>query len=207
MAEGLVRAWARDALGEQPGRADVQVSSAGLAATPGRPMAAESAAAVSRYGVRTDDFRSQALLPRMADEADLVLTMTREQRRGVLEGTPRGLRRTFTLREAAELLVRADLSGLSDTTRSDRAAHLARRLDAARGSGPPADEDIVDPIGQPAPVHREVAEAIVTALRPLADVLLSGVRPGPPSGATRARDSAPRPWPAPPAAGRADGVR
>jgi protein-tyrosine phosphatase len=182
MAEGLVRAWAREALGDEPETAGVDISSAGLAATPGRPMAADSASAVSRYGVHADDFRSRLFVPRMAEEADLVLTMTREQRRRVLSATPRGLRRTFTLREAADLLHRVDLSGRPGTAWDDRAAHLAVCLDAARAIDRAAvDDDIVDPIGQPASVHRAVAEAIATALRPLIDVLLAGVRPGPAS--------------------------
>jgi protein-tyrosine phosphatase len=141
-------------------------------------MDAGSAAAVSRYGVHADGFRSRRFVPRMADEADLVLTMTRDQRRAVLGGTPRGLRRTFTLREAADLLLRADLVGLRELPPRNRARHLAARLDAARVVGhPAAHDDIVDPIGQEASVHRQVAEAIATALRPLVDAL-TGVRPG-----------------------------
>jgi protein-tyrosine phosphatase len=177
MAEGLVRTWAREALGEEPEAAGVQVGSAGLAATPGRPVDPDSAAAVSRYGVHVDGFRSRLFVPRMAEEADLVLTMTRDQRRRVLNAVPRRLRRTFVLREAADLVHRADLSDLTGATLDDRAARLALRLDAARATGrPTADDDVVDPIGRPAPVHAEVAEAIATALRPLADVLLRAQR-------------------------------
>jgi protein-tyrosine phosphatase len=178
MAEGLARVWFREALGDEPEPAGAFLSSAGLAATPGLPMDASSAAAVSRYGVRAEGFRSRLFVPSLADEADLVMTMTRDQRRVVLCGTPRGLRRTFTLREAEDLLHRADLSGLSDHPPRNRARHLAARLDAARAvERPSTDHDIVDPIGQAALVHDEVAEAIATALRPLVDALLAGVRP------------------------------
>ena len=44
--------------------------------------------------------RKAATLADAAATADLVLTMTREHRRAVLELDPRGLRRTFTLPEA-----------------------------------------------------------------------------------------------------------
>ena len=103
--------------------------------------------------------------------------MTRDQRRTVLESTPRGLRRTFTLAEAADLLQRADLTGLSFLPLTPRARELGRRLDAARAGRPTADgDDIADPVGQPSGAHQEVADRVAGALRPLADVLFTSVR-------------------------------
>jgi protein-tyrosine phosphatase len=106
-----------------------------------------------------------------------VLTMTRAQRRTVLESTPRGLRRTFTLTEAADLLSGADLTGLSFLPLTQRARELGRRLDVARAGRPTATgDDIADPIGQRADVHREVADRVAIALRPLVNVLFTSVR-------------------------------
>ncbi|MGK5172098.1 hypothetical protein [Geodermatophilus sp. CPCC 205761] len=182
VAESLARAWARDALGADPGSADVHVSSAGLSATAGRPMDAHSATVLASYGVRPGDFRARAFTPELADAADLVLTMTRAQRREVLGSTPRGLRRTFTLREAADLLLRADLAGMSRLPPDARVHDLCRRLDAARaGRGASDADDIADPVGRAASVHRDVVDAIATALRPLADVLFTGLRREAPS--------------------------
>ncbi len=51
---------------------------------------------------------------------------------------------------------------------AERARHLVKELAAARPrrqSG--VDDDIRDPIGQPAAVHAEVGEVIATALVPL----------------------------------------
>lgn len=89
--------------------------------------------------------------------ADLVLTMTREQRREVVELNPRIVRRTFTIRE---------LSGLAAVTRdedivnegavptADRAARLRAAVEAAgrrrsrrRNLTLPAHDDVVDPYG------------------------------------------------------------
>jgi protein-tyrosine phosphatase len=136
-----------------------------------------SAAALVRLGGDPAGFASRQFTAEMATGADLVLTMTRAQRRAVLEQTPRGLRRTFTLREAADLLTRADLTGLADLPPAARAAELGLRLDAARAqrSSTGAD-DVEDPIGGRAAVHRAAAEAIAAALGPLTDVLF-----GPPS--------------------------
>jgi protein-tyrosine phosphatase len=140
-------------------------------------MDPDTAAALIELGSDSAGFKARDFTRELAEDADLVLTMTRDQRRTVLEASPRGLRRTFTLTEAADLLRRADLAGLSLLPLAARARELGRRLDAARAGRPTgSSDDIADPIGQRAEVHQEVAELVATALRPLADVLFTSVR-------------------------------
>ncbi len=154
---------------------EVRITSAGLRAADGHPMNPPSAAALIELGGDPAGFRSQRLTSKLAADADLVLTMTRRHRRSVLELAPHGLRRTFTLTEAAELLRSADLDGLDRTPLVDRARHLGPRLDAQRAwRASSSSDDIEDPIGRRLPVHQQAARTIATALRPLTDVLLHG---------------------------------
>jgi protein-tyrosine phosphatase len=166
LAERLLAGWAAGA-----GRADLQVSSAGLAATPGAPMEAKAAEALRRLGGDPTGFAARSFSAPLAQDADLVLTMTRKQRTQVLTATPRGLRRTFTLLEAAALLEFADLAALPNGP--ELARELGLRLDAARGLRATTEtDDVPDPIGQSGAVHRQVAGRIADALRTLTDVLL-----------------------------------
>lgn len=170
IAEGLALSAARNSLDHLCD--GVRIASAGLEAPEGRAMDSLSAAALRSLGGDAGDFRSRRFTAGMAEDADLVITMTRRQRRAVLAATPRGLRRTFTLLEAAELLGRADASGLTDLPLTDRARQLAARLDAARARRRASDaDDLMDPIGRPARVHRAVASTIADSLAPLAAVL------------------------------------
>ena len=160
-----MRAWA-------PAGAGIEATSAGTRAVTGSPMDSRAADALRRLGGDPSDFRARPLTGEMATEADLVLTMTRAHRTAVLKQNPRGLRRTFTLEEAAALLDRADLAGLPSVGR-ERARELALRLDAARRlRATTGADDVADPIGSTAHVHRQVAGRIAEALRPLAAVLL-----------------------------------
>lgn len=103
--------------------------------------------------------------------------MTRDHRQAVLGLNPRGLRRTFTLAEAADLLRMADVSGLGLMPLDTRATELGLRLDAARSRRQTGSaDDIADPIGQRAAVHADVAGRIDRALRPLTEVLFTSVR-------------------------------
>jgi protein-tyrosine phosphatase len=177
VAERLTRRWADEALGESAGT--ISVASAGLIAPPDQPMHPYSAAALMGLGSDPGDFRSRRFEPDMADEADLVLTMTRRQRRSVLERTPRGLRRTFTLLEAAELLSCTDLGDLAAVSLEERVQALLPRLDAARAErSAAATDDIPDPVDQPLAVHETVADIVARALRPLTGVLFTGRRAG-----------------------------
>lgn len=173
VAERLTLSWARQALGDGL----VQVGSAGLTAADGEAMHPHSAEALRRLGGDPAGFRARAFRAELATGADLVFTMTREHRTAVLKQTPRGLRRTFTLLEAAALLDGADLRGLPEVPLSERARELGLRLDAARAFRPSRSaDDIADPIGGRGSAHREAAETVAGALRPLAAALF-----GPPA--------------------------
>jgi protein-tyrosine phosphatase len=180
VAERLATSWVRDSLCDSPEYAAVEITSAGLEAPTGRPMDRRSAEALVHLGGDPQDFHSRAFERWMAEDADLVFTMSRRQRRDVLETSPKGLRRTFTLPEAADLLGNADLTGLNLLPLDQRARELGIRLDAARRFRPSrATDDVPDPIGRSAATHREVAETIAEALRPLAEVLFRSLRPVP----------------------------
>jgi protein-tyrosine phosphatase len=180
VAERLAMVWAHDLLRQSPEHAAVEIGSAGMNAAPGRAMDPRSADALTALGGDPAGFRSRLFERAMAEEADLVLTMSRSQRREVLEKNPRGLRRTFTLVEAADLLGHADLTGLNLLPLAHRARELGLRLDTARARRPGGNsDDVPDPIGRSAAVHSDVAATIAAALRPLADVLFNSVRPHP----------------------------
>jgi protein-tyrosine phosphatase len=149
------------------------VESAGLEAQEGAAMDPLAEGELARLGGDPAGFRSRPFTPELAESADLVLTMTRTQRTEVLESVPRGLRKTFTLLEAADLVGYIDLGGLEHLRPALPTRVLALRLDAARRHhrDSPAD-DIADPIDQPARVHAEVADRIAAGVRPLATALL-----------------------------------
>ncbi|MGY1716381.1 hypothetical protein ACI78R_18105 [Geodermatophilus sp. SYSU D01106] len=170
LAERLAISWAEQSLGA--GAANVHIRSAGTDGVDGKSMDKRSAAALVSLGGDATGFTARTLLPRMAEEADLVLTMTRRHRRLVLAESPRAMRHTFTLPEAADLLRTADLRGVADLPLRQRARELAARLNVGRAHrrGHESD-DVFDPIGGSSSVHEYVAARIARKLRPLADVL------------------------------------
>ena len=96
--------------------------------------------------------------------------MTRAHRQDVLQHAPRALARTFTLREAADLVALLDDAeqrpvgdGLAARARS-----LVQAMASARSRRSSSDvDDIRDPIGRSVETHEEVGEAIVAALLPV----------------------------------------
>ena len=172
LAEGLAAAWlAERARTDQVG--DVRITSAGIEAPVGQPMDPQSAEELARLGGQPPEDPAKPLTAELAIGADLVLTMTRRHRRAVLEMSPAGLKRTFTLLEAADLLPGADLSGLADLPLEQRARELGRRLhDGRRFRASRETDDIQDPIGRNAGVHQRVADEISRALLPVLSALM-----------------------------------
>jgi protein-tyrosine phosphatase len=161
--------------------AELHVESAGTAARAGEPMDDGAAAVLSELGGSSAGFRSRLFTGDLGSGADLVLTMTREQRRQVLSRHPVGLRSTFALREAAALATRLSDEQwaviVSDPSRwlgaLAAALHQGRATRAAQGDA--GAEDVLDPIGSPMTVHRQVGNEIAGLLEQLFGPALSAL--------------------------------
>lgn len=194
LAERLGRAYLDARLGDDA-RA-VRIVSAGMRAVVDSPMHPDSALVLQGYGAEAGDFRARQFADRMADEADLTLTMTRRHRQEVLQRAPRALQRTFSLREASDLLrILEDDVAPEGPTFVDRARGLVARMAAARNRRQAsADDDVRDPIDQPLAVQAKVgeiiAEALLTVLRRLVDLGGTPASNGPEPREPAARDVA-----------------
>ncbi|MFD2092763.1 arsenate reductase/protein-tyrosine-phosphatase family protein [Blastococcus deserti] len=173
MAERLTRAHLDEVLGARA--STVSVTSAGTHAVVGGEMEPSSAAVLAGLGGDPRGFRARQLTAGMAESADLVLTMTRNHRRSVLKLAPRTMFRTYTLREAADLLQDVDVDRLPGMEGTDgQPPALVRALGQQRGTrrrGDREQDDVFDPIGHRESVHQDVGEMIVEALYPLLDAL------------------------------------
>lgn len=143
------------AFAEKRGIKDFRASSAGTLAVISHPMHREAAAVLESLGGESGNFAARQLSAKIANDADLILTMTREHRDRVLELAPRKLRQTFTLREASQIIAQfgpADIGQL---------ASLRTHLRAN------ADLDIADPIGQGPDTFAAVGSQIASLLPPV----------------------------------------
>jgi protein-tyrosine phosphatase len=150
----------------------IRVRSAGTWARTGSPATHEAEDAAAERGVDITEHRSSPFTPAMAASADLVLTMTGEQREEVLHAVPEARGRTFTMKELVALVgaLPPPAGGPSREAMTARIAQ-ADRLRAS-GEGPrPADEDVADPIGLSADTYRAVA----WELEELTDALVHGL--------------------------------
>jgi protein-tyrosine-phosphatase len=176
-AERLARAYLHTELGDDAPA--IRIVSAGTRAVVDSAMHPDTALVLRGFGAEAGDFRARQLQDAMAAEAGLILTMTRGHRHQVLERTPRALQRTFTLREAADLVQFLDEEGAAAGGPDDPAGLVSRMAAARSRRHSSRDDDIRDPIGQPIAVHEEVGEAIAAALLPVLR-RLADLRPGRP---------------------------
>ena len=166
---------------------DVEVTSAGVRALVGEPMDPYAAALLAEVtgpdgALGSHQFAARQVDERLVGEADLVLTMTREHRRAVVQLVPAAQRRTFTLRELARIARAAP--GRAEDTDTSLAAGLRTVLKAApalRGpTAPPdlADDDVADPYRLDGAVYRQAVRTIRAAIEDVVDALPAQ----PPSG-------------------------
>jgi protein-tyrosine phosphatase len=156
LAERLTLLRLTESLGTRA--AGFEVASVGTSGLAGRPMDVAAENQLRRLGGDGGGFTARALTSPPLQQADLILTATRRHRSRVLEEEPRALRRTFTIREFADLV-----EGATAVSPADLVADAASR----RADAQVADYDIADPIGAPDELHAQVADAIdasVTAL-------------------------------------------
>lgn len=137
------------------GIADFAASSAGTRAVIGHPVHRFAAEVLIGLGGDPANFAARQLTPRIASDADLVLTMTSAHRTAVLELAPRQLRRTFTLGEASLLASTYGARTVTDL------ASLRLRLPEHQPV------EIADPIGRDLDAFETVGEQIAALLPPV----------------------------------------
>ena len=120
-------------LADRVSHLDVEVRSAGTWAGGGSPATDEAVGAAADMGVDIAGHRSSRFTSHLADWADLILTMTAEQRDEVIAGAPEARNKTFTLKSFAAIQA---------------------------GREEPVDGDVADPLGMSASTYREIAREI-----------------------------------------------
>jgi protein-tyrosine phosphatase len=151
----------------------LRVRSAGTHAYPGAPPTDEAMAAAAERGVDIADHRSARFDPGLGSWADLVVTMTAEQRDEVLWEAPDIASKTFTLKELVALL--GALPPVTEPPSREGMVARVREADRLRGEGSapaPVDEDVADPLGLGVEAYRatcwELEELIDATVRGLA---------------------------------------
>lgn len=136
-----------------------EVSSAGVGAMVGYAMSRYAAAELKSYGGDPSGFAAQQLTPQMIENADLLLTATRELRSQVLAESPGALRRTFTVLEFAAL------AGMSD---GGCASDVVKWAGAHRSAAGGVEQDVPDPFRRGAAAHAAAANSIHDAVEKIA---------------------------------------
>lgn len=164
---------------------DAVVESAGTHALVDTAMPTKAQALAHHLGVdaaRAEAHAGRLLTAQMIDEADLIVTMSREQRRFIVENWPDARRKSFTIREFARLAAavgEADLAALR-AEYPDTQARLAaaiERVAAKRGRVAPAeapeDDDVIDPYRRSRWVYRRSGQQLAPAAEQTADFVRS----------------------------------
>lgn len=135
--------------------ADVRVESAGTGALVGHDVPQPAQRLARTVGVDASAHRARQIDVAMIREADLIVGMSRDHRRFIVESLPGAMRRSFTLRELARIadVVEPELSTIipssGASTVEDGMRTAVARAAALRGTVPPPPSpeafDIVDP--------------------------------------------------------------
>lgn len=172
---------------------DCTAAGAGTHALAGHPIATDIGAALHRRGIGVFDHAGHQATVGDIDAADTILTFERVQRAWILDAQPAAVRKTFTIRRAAQVLAAG--GSLTD----DTATYTA-------------DDDFDDPFGRGAAVAEQAVDDIDGLLRVIlpglgavaADTLPARVTPRPTRRSTSVRaartDDGGRRQPAEPAA-------
>lgn len=152
---------------------DLRVHSAGTHALVGQSMTIPAQQLAHDRGVNAglaEAHRARLLTERLIDDADLVLTMTAEQRDYAVQMLPRRLHRVFPVREFARLaqgVTDAQLRRIASGAGADprkRLAAVVESIAGGRGGKAAQNEDVVDPYRQPAEVYEQSAAQLTPAL-------------------------------------------
>ncbi|MEW5811277.1 MAG: oxygenase MpaB family protein [Actinomycetota bacterium] len=134
---------------------EMSASSAGTRAVVGQQIHPKAARVLRELGGDDSNFAARQFTARVARTADLILTMTTDQRDTVLQVVPQKLHRTFSLSEAAALVSARGASTIADL------ASLRGTLSSSLVT------DIPDPIGEEDHAFVSVGRTISSLLTPV----------------------------------------
>lgn len=166
---------------------DLRVHSAGTHGLVGEAMTEPAQRLARTHGVeptQASAHRARLLTEPLLDDADLILTMTAEQRDYAVRMLPRRLHRIFPVREFARLAQSLDdteVRRIADTAGTDPRARLVAVVEAIaalRGGASPhrEGEDVIDPYRRPFTVYEESAAQLLPALHDVERVVRAAVR-------------------------------
>ncbi|MHA7191228.1 arsenate reductase/protein-tyrosine-phosphatase family protein [Arthrobacter sp. MDT2-16] len=159
LAERLLQAGLDE---RRPGQ--IVVESAGTGALVGEPIDPRVAGYIRLLGGTAENFSAKQLTPEVLARQDLVLALTRDHRKKVVEMAPAMLRKTFTLLEYARLISTADL-GKAPTGHNEWLGintRLMRLRVAPNGDG--TEDDVADPYRRKDSVYQDAARLIAPAV-------------------------------------------
>lgn len=146
----------------------ITVTSAGTHADTGRRAAHETIQFVKReLGIEMHHF-AQQLIKQLAEEYDLIATMTAEHRAWVARNAPRAVRRTFTLREIEQITA---ILPSSDTPLSLLDISTAASKLRTRAATKNNELDIADPYGGSPDEYEDSFQQVLTSSSHLATSL------------------------------------
>ena len=150
-----------------------EVSSAGVYALIGEGVDPGSAVHLDRHGIAHDDFAARQLTEPILSDVDLLLAMSSEHRKHVLEMyAPSMLKRAYTLKEMARLIESAGeatpwterLAGLKTPEERWRAIPVHLAAERRRVRLDPALDDLADPYRRPQEVFDTMAAEVEAAV-------------------------------------------
>ena len=164
----------------------VQVHSSGTAALVGRTMPEQNQIIARELGVVDGERHSaRQLVVEQIRESDLVLAMSREHRRAIVELLPKASRQVFTLREFARLteaLDSAEVHADAEMSPDDRLRLVVELVAQQRGTVPPlaeaGDDDVIDPYKQSDEIYARSAQEIIPAVNQISRVFRAAVKAG-----------------------------
>jgi protein-tyrosine phosphatase len=158
----------------------------GLSSAPMTPEALELAVAAGVPEADAASHRSRYLVETYLSSPDLILAMTREHRREVVEIAPSRLRDTYAIREFARLsadISDDELAQAAEKAGTDAAARVrgvSAAVAAQRGVAPlpadPADDDVIDPYRRSWETYQRAAAQLEPAVDAVVRVLSIALR-------------------------------
>jgi len=151
----------------------VEVRDAGINALVGEPADPITAGIGRRLGVDLSAHRAHQVTTEEIAEASLILTATKAIRSQIVQTYAPAIRYSYSIRQVGRVLAHSahtfDPAAWGHVEALTAFVQFVNQERGPVGRGPGADDDIIDPYGQPVRVHEIAAQQIVSSIGLLSD--------------------------------------